>query len=137
MDLSLWIYEISDEPGRGSFIPSLLAFLRGLLEDLTRSPQVSGAFVVALFLVLSGCTTVYQGYFGPYTHNDAISQYESLGLAQYVRINNGWLTVYREDIEHLNISELVHRYCQMDSITVPFPMIIEKACSLSVDRESE
>ena len=101
-----------------------------------RSFLVGGTlFSVAILFLFAGCgkRVCYENVFGSYSLSDAHAQYEELfqmkpeKYNQFLTFKDGWWLVDVKKMRAMGIDvpSLCERYCRMENIKVPFPIMVD------------
>ena len=85
--------------------------------------------------MLAGCSSRvrYSNVFGEYTHSDAEAQYAELfqmepsAYNQFLSFKDGWwiADVKKMRAMGIDVRSLCERYCRMENIKVPFPVLVD------------
>jgi hypothetical protein len=103
---------------------------------MTRTSSAAFYIVIVSAMVAAiGCTKpmFYDNVFGQYTLSDAHKQYAELfqmepsEYERFLTFENGWWKADVKKMRQMGISvtDLCERYCRTESISVPFPALID------------
>ena len=92
-------------------------------------------FSLAMLFLSTGCSKrmCYVNVFGDYSLSDARAQYEELfqmkpsEYNQFLSFKDGWwlVDVKKMRAMGIDIPTLCERYCRMENIKVPFPIMVD------------